>query len=434
MLKYTWKNKKGGKDLKYSKIKGTQDIFGDDIKYWNFLEKKLREHLIKYGYHEIRTPIFEETELFNRSIGKNTDVVQKEMYTFEDKGNRSITLRPEGTAPTVRAYVENSMINFGQPYKLFYIGPMFRYEKPQSGRYRQFHQAGAEIFGAEYPLADAEVIAMLDRFFKEIGLSDYTIKINSIGSVKSRDEYRKILKEYYSDKIDKMCDDCKRRYDTNIMRLLDCKIDKEYSKEAPSILESLTDEDKEHFENVKKFLNAFEVEYKIEPSIVRGLDYYNLTAFEVEHNSLGAQSVIAGGGRYDGLVKEIGGPDTPAIGFGIGIERVILAMKEEKVEIENPEEIDVYIAYMGEESAKEAIKISNLLRNKGLKTYLNISKRNIGGQLKHSNKVNSKFSVILGDEELEKNIVTFRNMKTGEQTQAEKNWFVDLIIEKLNEK
>lgn len=420
--------------MKYSKIKGTQDIFGDDVKYWNFLEKKLREILIKYGYHEIRTPIFEKTELFNRSIGENTDVVQKEMYTFKDKGKRSITLRPEGTAPTVRAYVENSMINFGQPYKLFYIGPMFRYEKPQSGRYRQFHQAGAEIFGTDYPVSDAEVIAMLDRFFKEIGLENYKIKINSIGSDKSREIYREVLKNYYEDKIDNMCDDCKRRYETNIMRLLDCKIDKEYSKGAPSILDSLIDKDREHFESVKTFLDAFEVEYKVDSSIVRGLDYYNLTAFEVEHNGLGAQAAIAAGGRYDGLVKEIGGPATPAIGFGIGIERVIFAMKQEKIEINDPEELDVYIAYMGKNSAKEAIRMSNTLRDKGIKTYLNISKRNVGGQLKHSNKVNAKFSVILGDEEIEKNIVTFRDMASGEQTQVEKSWFVNLIMEKLNNK
>jgi histidyl-tRNA synthetase len=418
--------------LKYSKIKGTQDIFGDDIKYWNFLEKNLREILIKYGYHEIRTPIFENTELFYRSIGENTDVVQKEMYTFKDKGERSITLRPEGTAPTVRAYVENSMINFGQPYKLFYIGPMFRYEKPQSGRYRQFHQAGAEIFGTDFPVADAEVIAMLDKFFKKIGLREYSIKINSIGSLESRNKYREVLKEYYSDKIDNMCDDCKRRYNTNIMRLLDCKVDKEYSKDAPSILDSLTDEDKEHFENVKSFLDSFEVEYEIDSSIVRGLDYYNLTAFEVEHNKLGAQSVIAGGGRYDGLVKELGGPNTPAIGFGIGIERVILAIKEEKIEINNPEEVDVYIAYIGKKSAKTAIEIANILRDRGIKTYLNISKRNVSGQLKHANKVNAKFSVIFGNEEIEKDIVTFRDMESGEQTQVERSWFVDLIIEKLN--
>ncbi|MDK2945349.1 histidine--tRNA ligase [Geotoga petraea] len=418
--------------MKYSKIKGTQDIFGDDIKYWNFLEKNLREILIKYGYHEIRTPIFENTELFYRSIGENTDVVQKEMYTFKDKGERSITLRPEGTAPTVRAYVENSMINFGQPYKLFYIGPMFRYEKPQSGRYRQFHQAGAEIFGTDFPVADAEVIAMLDKFFKKIGLREYSIKINSIGSLESRNKYREVLKEYYSDKIDNMCDDCKRRYNTNIMRLLDCKVDKEYSKDAPSILDSLTDEDKEHFENVKSFLDSFEVEYEIDSSIVRGLDYYNLTAFEVEHNKLGAQSVIAGGGRYDGLVKELGGPNTPAIGFGIGIERVILAIKEEKIEINNPEEVDVYIAYIGKKSAKTAIEIANILRDRGIKTYLNISKRNVSGQLKHANKVNAKFSVIFGNEEIEKDIVTFRDMESGEQTQVERSWFVDLIIEKLN--
>jgi histidyl-tRNA synthetase len=420
--------------LKYSKIKGTQDIFGDDVKYWNFLEKKLREILIKYGYHEIRTPIFEKTELFNRSIGENTDVVQKEMYTFKDKGKRSITLRPEGTAPTVRAYVENSMINFGQPYKLFYIGPMFRYEKPQSGRYRQFHQAGAEIFGTDYPVSDAEVIAMLDGFFKEIGLKDYKIKINSIGSDESREIYRDVLKNYYADKIDNMCDDCKRRYETNIMRLLDCKIDKEYSKDAPSILDSLIDEDREHFESVKTFLDTFEVKYEVDSSIVRGLDYYNLTAFEVEHNGLGAQAAIAAGGRYDGLVKEIGGPSTPAIGFGIGMERVILAMKQENLEINDPEEIDVYIAYMGKKSTEEAIKISNILRDKGIKTYLNISKRNFGGQLKHSNKVNAKFTVILGDEEIEKDIVTFRDMENGEQTQVEKSWFVDLIMEKLNSK
>ncbi|WP_129408199.1 histidine--tRNA ligase [Marinitoga lauensis] len=414
----------------YKKFKGTQDIFGEESKYWYFIEKKSRETFLKYGFKEIKTPIIEPTELFKRSVGENTDIVQKEMYTFEDKGGRSVTLRPEGTASVVRAYVENSMINLGSPIKLYYIGPMFRYEKPQAGRLRQFHQVGIEIFGTDTPISDAETIILADELLKSFGLKNYKIKINSIGCEKCRPKYREALKKYYKPLLPNMCHDCQKRYETNIMRLLDCKIDKEYAKEAPIILDHLCDDCKTHFNKVINYLDSLEIKYEIDSRIVRGLDYYSKTAFEIEHTDLGAQSVILGGGRYNSLVEEIGGKETPAIGFGMGIERIILALKKENVEIDNPEKIDVYIAYAGENTDIEALKLSKMLKNEGLKVFLNLSERSIRNQMKHANKVNAHFVAIIGENELKTDTVTIKNMTTGEQFEVEKFWVPQILKEK----
>lgn len=414
----------------YRKFKGTQDIFGDESKYWYFIEQKSREMFLKYGFKEIRTPIIEPTELFKRGVGENTDIVQKEMYTFEDKGGRSVTLRPEGTASVVRAYVENSMINLGSPIKLYYIGPMFRYEKPQAGRLRQFHQVGIEIFGTDTPISDAETIILADELLKSFGLKNYKIKINSIGCPKCRPKYREILKNYYRPLLPKMCNDCQNRFDKNIMRLLDCKVDKEFSKDAPIILDYLCDECKEHFNKVIEYLDSMNIKYEIDPKIVRGLDYYSKTAFEIEHLGLGAQSVILGGGRYNSLVEEIGGKETPAIGFGMGIERIILALKNENVEIENPETIDVYIAYSGDKTDVEALKLSKLLKDEGLKVFLNLSNRSIRNQMKHANKMHAKFVAIIGENEIHTETVTIKNMSTGEQFEIEKFWAPQILKEK----
>jgi histidyl-tRNA synthetase len=419
---------------KFKRIKGTQDIYGEDIKYWDFIEKTMKKVFLKYGFKEIRTPIFESTDLFNRGVGEGTDIVQKEMYTFEDKGGRSITLRPEGTASVVRAYIENSMINFGSPMKLFYNGPMFRYEKPQAGRLRQFYQIGAEVFGTEYPLSDAEVICMINDAFKELGLNNYTIRLNSIGKKESREEYKNILKNYYSDKFDDLCEDCKIRYENNILRLLDCKIDTNYAKNAPSILESLNHEDKMHFDSVKKHLETMDVPFIVDDKIVRGLDYYTQTVFEFIHEGLGAQSTLAAGGRYDNLVSEIGGNSTPAIGFAMGIERLVMALKSENIIIDDCEDIDVYIVNSGESAEFEAVRIARELRDKGIKTFMNISKRGFSSQMKHANKLNASFAVIIGEDEIDKNIVTFKDMESGEQIQVERGWFVNLILEKLANK
>ncbi|WGS64535.1 histidine--tRNA ligase [Marinitoga aeolica] len=414
----------------YKKFKGTQDIFGEESKYWYFIEKKSREIFLKYGFKEIKTPIIEPTELFKRSVGESTDIVQKEMYTFEDKGGRSVTLRPEGTASVVRAYVENSMINLGSPIKLYYIGPMFRYEKPQAGRLRQFHQIGIEIFGTDTPISDAETIILADELLKSLGLKNYKIKINSIGCKKCRPKYREALKEYYKTLLPNLCHDCQKRYETNIMRLLDCKIDREYAKKAPIIIDHLCDDCKTHFNKVINYLDSMEIKYEIDPKIVRGLDYYSKTAFEIEHTGLGAQSVILGGGRYNSLVEEIGGKETPAIGFGMGIERIILALKKENVEIDNPEKIDVYIAYSGENTDIEALKLSKMLKNEGLKVFLNLSERSIRNQMKHANKVNAHFVAIIGENELKTDTVTIKNMTTGEQFEVEKFWVPQILKEK----
>ncbi len=417
----------------YTRIKGTKDIFGEEVKYWEYIENTAKKLFKIYGYKEIRTPLIEKTELFSRGIGQETDIVQKEMYTFDDKKGRSLTLRPEGTASVARAYIENSLITFGSPQKLFYLGPMFRYEKPQAGRYREFYQIGAEIFGTDHPLADAELITFVYDFFNKLKLSNFKVKINNIGTFESREKYKEVLKTYYQPLLPNLCEDCQRRFNTNIMRLLDCKIDVEAAKNAPSILDYLGEESREHFNNLQKYLKAYNVPFQVDPKIVRGLDYYTKTAFEVEHSDLGEQAVIAGGGRYDDLVEQLGGPKTPGVGFAIGIERVIEALKRENVEVESESEIDVYIAFQGEKGEMAAVTLSKELRKKGINTFLNLSKRNLSGQFKHANRLNAKYVVVLGDEEISRDIVTIKNMKSGEQTQIERNWVTEIIVEKLRE-
>ncbi len=417
----------------YTRIKGTKDIFGEEVKYWEYIENTAKKLFKIYGYKEIRTPLIEKTDLFSRGIGQETDIVQKEMYTFDDKKGRSLTLRPEGTASVARAYIENSLITFGSPQKLFYMGPMFRYEKPQAGRYREFYQIGAEIFGTDHPLADAELITFVYDFFNKLKLSNFKVKINNIGTFESREKYKEVLKTYYQPLLPNLCEDCQRRFNTNIMRLLDCKIDVEAAKNAPSILDYLDEESHEHFNNLQKYLKAYNVPYQVDPKIVRGLDYYTKTAFEVEHSDLGEQAVIAGGGRYDDLVEQLEGPKTPGVGFAIGIERVIEALKRENVEVESESKIDVYIAFQGEKGEMAAVALTKELRNKGINTFLNISKRNLSGQFKHANRLNAKYVVVLGDEEISRDIVTIKNMKSGEQTQIERNWVSEIIVEKLRE-
>ena len=417
----------------YTRIKGTKDIFGEEVKYWEYIENTAKKLFKIYGYKEIRTPLIEKTELFSRGIGQETDIVQKEMYTFDDKKGRSLTLRPEGTASVARAYIENSLITFGSPQKLFYIGPMYRYEKPQAGRYREFYQIGAEIFGTDHPLADAELITFIYDFFSKLKLNNFKIKINSIGTFKSREKYKDVLKTYYQPLLPNLCEDCQRRFNTNIMRLLDCKIDVEAAKNAPSILDHLDEESREHFESLQKYLKTYNIPFQVDPKIVRGLDYYTKTAFEVEHLDLGEQAVIAGGGRYDDLVEQLDGPKTPGVGFAIGIERVIEALKRENIEVESESEIDVYVSFQGEKGEMAAVTLSKELRKKGINTFLNISKRNLSGQFKHANRLNAKYVVVIGDEEISSDIVTIKNMKTGEQTQIERNWVSEIIVEKLRE-
>lgn len=418
----------------YQKIKGTEDIYGEPMKYWYWIEKKARDLSICYGFTEIRTPIFEETKLFVRSVGQDTDIVQKEMYTFDDKGGRSITLRPEGTAPVVRAFVENGMIAQGFPQKYFYIGPMFRYERPQSGRQRQFHQFGAEIFGSFASIADAELILFVDHFFKEIGLVDYEIHINTLGDVEDRQRYKEALKEYYGKHLDALCDDCKVRYERNVLRLLDCKLDTEYAKNAPKIIDFLGEASRKHYEEVKQFLDAEGINYVEDPRLVRGLDYYNRTVFEVHHNKLGAMSAIAGGGRYDGLIKQIGGKDVPALGFAAGLERLVLAIKAENVQVDEIETNLVYIAYLGDFGVKaQAMKLAEQLRREGIPVGLELMDRGLSAQLKHAARVGAKLTVIIGESELERDVVVVKNMETGEQFEFEKSFVVSGIKDMLAE-
>ena len=346
--------------MKYTRIKGTVDITGKELGYWYAVEKATRKVASLYGYVEIRTPIIESTELFTRSVGEETDIVQKEMYSFTDRGGRSVSLRPEGTAPVVRAFLENSFVSRGFPQRFFYMGPMFRYERPQKGRQRQFHQIGFELFGSESPLADAEVLGVTVDILRELGLVNFRVVINSIGCEKCRPKYKEALREYYSHHLDEVCDDCKRRYNTNILRLLDCKVDVEIAKRAPKSVDYLCDECRDHYERLKKYLEILGIEYEEDHRLVRGLDYYNRTVFEVRHEGLGGQDAIAGGGRYDGLVEEIGGPHVPAVGFAAGIERLILAMKSEEIEVPPPIVRHVFIAHIGD-VFKEAFRIAKEL-------------------------------------------------------------------------
>ncbi|ANE41653.1 MAG: histidine--tRNA ligase [Fervidobacterium sp.] len=418
----------------YQKIKGTEDLYGQEMKYWYWIEEKARKISLVYGFTEIRTPIFEETKLFVRSVGQDTDIVQKEMYTFEDKGGRSITLRPEGTAPVVRAFVENGLITQGFPQKYFYIGPMFRYERPQSGRQRQFHQFGAEIFGSPSALADAELIAFVDRFLRDIGLVDFEIHINTLGDAEDRANYKQALREYYAQHLDHLCDDCKVRYERNPLRLLDCKVDVEYAKQAPKLIDYIGENARKHYEELKKLLNGLGIKYVEDPRLVRGLDYYNRTVFEVHHHKLGAMSAIAGGGRYDNLIKEIGGKDVPALGFAAGMERLILALKAENVHVDDIKINEVYIAHFGGEEVKiEAMKLAQQLRREGIAVNLEIMERGLSAQLKNAARTDAKLCIIIGENELERDIVLVKNMETGEQLEFEKNFVVTGIKDLLTE-
>ncbi|HOY26415.1 MAG TPA: histidine--tRNA ligase [Mesotoga sp.] len=416
-----------------NRIKGTQDIAFEDIEYWQYIEQAVRNITFRYAYNEIRTPIFEATELFKRSVGESTDVVQKEMYTFDDKGGRSITLRPEGTASVARAFIENSFINLGSPVKLFYMGPMFRYEKPQAGRLRQFHQFGAEILGSASPMADFEIIELAYEFLKEVKINKTRLFINSIGCPSCRARYREALREYFRDKVDGMCEDCRRRFDSNVLRLLDCKIDREQSENAPNILEYLDEECRKHFEDLKWYLEKARIDYEIDPHLVRGLDYYSRTAFEIRSPSLGSQDQIVGGGRYDGLVEVIGGKSCPAVGFAIGMERIVMLLKAEKVNIPTDRNSEVAILATGREESLRGFEYARRLRKAGISTYVDVMERNMRNQMKHAARIGAKISVIIGDEELEKDLVTVKIMMDGSQYQVDGDYMVDYIIDKLRD-
>lgn len=410
-------------------LRGTQDILPNDIYKWSYMENIIRDLCALYGYGEIRTPIFEETKLFLRGIGDTTDVVTKEMYTFEDRGGRSITLRPENTASAVRAFLEHKLYGDQGVHKLFYIGSMFRYDRPQAGRYREFHQFGVEILGASSPLADVEVIVLAYRLFQKLGLQNLELRINSIGDKNCRNAYKKELISYYESQKDMLCEDCKQRLYKNPLRLLDCKEDncKILAKNAPVITNYLCEECHNKFEKVKSGLTALHISYVVDPGLVRGLDYYTNTAFEIQYPPLGAQSAICGGGRYDKLVEEMGGPDVPGIGFAVGLERLLLALEGQNLIPNCPQKSSVYIVALGEKAEIEGLKIQGELREKGVMTYMDLQEKSLKGQMKQAGKVQSIYAVIIGENEIEQGKATVKHMQTGEQNEISFSQVADYI-------
>lgn len=409
--------------------RGTKDILPDTVGEWTYVEQKIRELCDRYGYQEIRTPMFEHTELFHRGIGEGTDVVDKEMYTFTDRGQRSITLRPENTASAVRAYLQNKLYGENSLTKLFYIGSMFRYDRPQAGRMREFHQFGIEALGEENPAVDAEVIMLAMDFLTSLGLKDLKLSLNSVGCPNCRPVYRKVLQDYFRDKLDTLCDDCKNRFERSPLRILDCKADadKPFMPAAPKITDCLCDECKDHFHKVQEYLTQAGVEFELDPRLVRGLDYYTKTAFEIKYAPLGAQSAIAGGGRYDGLIEEIGGKPTPAVGFASGLERVLLALEKQELLPEMIKTADAFVVALGESASGPAFKLLTRLRQAGLKANMDYAGRSMKAQMKQANKAKARFALIIGEDEVKESCVMLKDMEKSEQQKVS----FDTIIEKL---
>lgn len=399
--------------------KGTQDLLPSQSYKWQIVEGVMHSEAAVHGFKEIRTPVFEHTELFQRSVGETTDVVQKEMYTFQDKGGRSVTLRPEGTAGAVRAMLEHALYNDGLPVKMYYFTSCYRYEKPQAGRLREFHQFGVEMFGASSPIADAEVISLAKSVFDRLGIQNLSLEINSIGCPDCRAKYHQALKEYFSQYKDQLCETCLSRLDRNPMRILDCKspVCSKIAEGAPSMLDYLCDDCKAHFEGVKSYLNAADIEYSVNPTIVRGLDYYTRTVFEFVSNDLGAQSTVCGGGRYDGLVSEMtdGSKELPALGFAVGLERLMMILEAQKVEIPSAPACEVYIAPMGQAAQTAAFKLVNELQMSSIVAECDICDRSLKAQMKYADKIGANFTLVLGDNELQSGKAELKNMQTGEK-------------------
>lgn len=409
--------------------KGTKDVLPNQVYRWHYVERKFDDICRRYGYKEIRTPIFEHTELINRGVGDTTDIVQKEMYTFNDHGGRSLTLKPEGTSPAVRAFVEHRIYAEVQPTKIYYDTPCFRYEKPQSGRLRQFHQFGVEIFGTPNMMADADVICLGHDFLEEMGIKDVVLEINSVGCPTCRETYRRALQDFLRPHYDELCDTCKNRFDKNPMRILDCKSqeDQDLVKDAPNMIDYLCDECASSFEEVKGHLESMGLEYTVNPRIVRGLDYYTKTAFEFVSNKIGAQGTVCGGGRYDNLCQEIGGPPIPGVGFGLGKERLLMLMEANGVEIPEAEPSDVFIVTMGDKGRIKGLEILRELHKKGISAQMDTLARNVKGQFKYAARLNAKKTIVIGDEELEKGVVQIKDMDRHEQQEVS----FDNILEML---
>ena len=414
--------------------RGTRDILPDQIGNWRKIEAAAKIMCGRFGYEEIRTPIFEHTELFLRGIGDTTDIVSKEMYTMTDRGGRSITLRPENTAAVVRAYLENKLYADQNVTRLFYIGPMFRYDRPQAGRFRQFHQFGVEAIGAKGPMVDAEIITLAVAYLKSLGLSELRLLVNSVGCPQCRPVYRERLQEYLRPDLERLCEDCRSRFDRNPMRILDCKHEtcKAIVKDAPRVLDVLCDECKDHFEGLQELLTAAGLTFEIDTGLVRGLDYYTKTAFEIQYTPLGAQSAVCGGGRYDGLIEECGGSPTPGIGFAIGMERVLLAMEQQGLLHTGKENPQVYVACQGREAQTAGFQLAVALRGRGVTVDMDVMGRSLKAQMKAANRCGAKFTILLGENELANKRLVLRNMAEASQQEIDLHDF-DLLLKEIEQ-
>ncbi len=411
------------------RIKGTQDILPDETPKWVALENLIRKMMGRYNFHELRTPIFEQTQLFARGIGQLTDIVSKEMYTFLDRGKKQLTLKPEMTAPIMRAYIENKLYAKAPLNKLFYIAPLFRQENPQAGRLRQFHQFGAETLGTPDPNADAEMIDLAWSIFKEIGLTNLTLRLNSVGDPNCRADYKIKLKEYIRPNLDKYCPDCQRRYDENPLRILDCKNPTcvALNQNAPKLVDNLCDDCRAHYDAVKEQLHRLNIPFAEDPYLVRGLDYYTRTVFEITSSALGAQNAICGGGRYDLLAKELDGPDTPAVGFAAGIERLLMVMEQQGIVLAKKARLDVFLAPLGDKARAEGLAWLQKIRATGLSAEMDLLGRSIKAQMREANRQNTRFVLILGENELEKQEFAVKLMDKGEQINVPFETIIDFL-------
>ena len=416
------------------KPKGTYDVYGDMGKKIIYLENLLKALMEKYNYEYVRTPLFESSELFHRGVGETSDIVSKETYDFVDRGERHMTLRPEGTAGVVRSFIENKMYGRADlPVKLWYFGPMYRYERPQSGRYREFYQFGVEAFGSDDPMLDAEIISIPVNFYKLLGLKGIKVNINTLGDTESRLKYREALINYFRPHIDSLCDDCKARFEKNPLRILDCKVDHDLDimKNAPKIIDYLNETSRKHFEKVKEYLEALNIDYTVNYSIVRGLDYYTHTVFEVEASveGFGSQNVLCAGGRYNGLVETIGGPQTPGVGFALGLERLLVALEYEKLEPWEDKTTDFYIAPMDDTCKSYSLKVLNMLRMNGFNGDMDYMNRSLKSNFKQAERLNAKYIIIIGNDEIENNMLTIKNNETKESKTVAFDNIVDYFDE-----
>ena len=420
------------------KPKGTYDVLETKGKTIIYIEKLLKTLMEKYNYEYFRTPIFESSELFHRGVGETTDIVSKETYDFIDRGNRNMTLRPEGTAGIVRSYIENKCYGRAtMPVKAWYYGPMYRYERPQSGRFREFYQFGVEVFGSNDPMVDAEVISIPVNLYKLLGLKGIKVNINSLGDIESRNNYRNALLDYFKPYLDDLCEDCKERYAKNPLRILDCKVDnnKEIMKNAPKMIDYLNEESKKHFEDVKKYLSALGIEYNVNYNLVRGLDYYTHTVFEVEADieGFGSQNVLCGGGRYDGLVDTIGGPQTPGVGFALGLERLLAALESENINLAQNNNLDLYIIPLSSNVKDYCFNLLQTIRMSGFNADIDYMNRNIKSNFKQADRYETKYVMVIGEDEMNTHLLTIKNNNTKEEYKIDEDDLIDFLDEMIEE-